>query len=143
MSAHFKIVDGNGANNKAQVTNRGQLVVAPLDFSDPIENDLVCACVGTNFFAPKANKQVVITDIFIHTDRNTPVAGIIIEVYESDSATSLTVDKCIFKIDLGRQLGVGHSGINFLINEGKWLNAKISVSTGTTSVTVAGYFIGA
>ena len=141
MPVKFNITDGNGTSNEAVVTSRGQLVVSPLDFSDPIENDLTCACTGTNFFAPKPKQQLVVTDIFTHTDRNTPVAGIIVEIYESCSATSLTIDKTIFKVDLGRQVGVGHSGLNFLINEGKWLNAKISVSTGTTSVTVAGYFI--
>ena len=141
MTVKFNISDGNGSDVEAKVTSRGQLVTAPLDFSDPIENDIISSSDGVNFFSPRAKKQLVITDIFIHTDRNTPNNGIIVEIYESCSATSLVVDKPIFKVDLAKQSGVGHTSLNFLINEGKWLNSKIEVSTGTTSVTIAGYFI--
>ena len=143
MAIAGNVLSGDGTGNTAIVTSRGQLVVAPLEFSNPIEHDLCCACVGTTFFPPETAKQFVITDIFINTNRATPTAGIIVEIYESCADASLVVDKCIFAIDLGRQAGVGHSALNFLVNKGKWLNAKISVSTGVTSITIAGYYINA
>ena len=143
MTISGTVLSGDGTGNEAKVTSRGQLVVSPLDFSNPIEHDLCCACVGTTFFPPETAKQFVITDIFINTNRATPTAGIIIEIYESCSDASLVVDKCIFAIDLPKQSGVGHTALNFLVNQGKWLNAKIEVSTGVTSITVAGYYINA
>lgn len=143
MSISGTVLSGDGTGNTATVTHRGQLVVAPLDFSNPIEHDLCCACVGTTFFPPESAKQFVITDIFVNTNRSTPTAGIVVEIYESCADASLTVDKCIFAIDLPKQSGVGHTSLNFLINKGKWLNAKIEVSTGVVSITVAGYYIAA
>ena len=70
-------------STQAKVTTRGQLITAPLDFSDPITICITCACTASNFFAPQTGKRLVITDIFIHTDRLAPVAGSLIEIYES------------------------------------------------------------
>ena len=128
-------------SSQAKVTTRGQLVTSPLDFSCPIALCITGACVANNFFGPQAGKQLVVTDIFVHTDRTSPVGGSLIEIYESCSATSLTADKTIFKVDLGRQAGAIHTGLNFLITSGVWLNAKSDLTSGTNSITVAGYFV--
>ena len=141
MALSGTVLSGDGTGNEATVSSRGQLIVAPLDFSDPVAHDIGCACVGVNFFTALPSHQFVVTDIFVHTDRAVPAAGIVAEIYESCSATSLTTVKCMFKIDLPRQSGVGHSGLNFLVTEGRWLNAKISVSSGVTSITIEGYYI--
>ena len=86
---------------------------------------------------------LVVTDIFVHADRTAPVGGSLIEIYEASSATSTTSTKTIFKVDLPRSGGAIHTGLNFLISEGVWLNTKSDLSSGNNSITIAGYFIDA
>ena len=70
MSAKFNISDGNGTTNQAIVTSRGQLVTAPLDFSEPIQDDLICVCTAFNFFAPQANKTIELASLIAEFDKN-------------------------------------------------------------------------
>ncbi len=137
------LINDPSTGNQAKVTTRGQLVTAPLDFSCPVALCITCACVASNFFGPQSGQQLVVTDIFVHADRTAPVAGSLIEIYEAASATSITSTKTIFKVDLPRSGGGIHTGLNFLITQGVWLNAKSDLSSGINSITIAGYFIDA
>jgi len=138
-----EVILTNGAGNIAKISSRGQLATAPLDFSVPMSLCLTTACVAANFFGPLPNKRLVITDMFIGVNRNSPAQGQAIEIFEASSSTSIVSTKLIFKIDLGRQARAIQNGLNYLMSEGIWLNAKIASTMGVTSITISGYFIDA
>lgn len=141
MSIKSIIKDGSGSGAEAKVTSRGQLITAPLEFSDPLTIDLTTTGIAYNFFKPKSGRRFVITEIFVHTNRTSPTGGTLIEIFEASEVDSITIDRSLFKVDLARQVGVGHGSLNWIISEGVWLNAKTDTSTGISSVTVAGYYI--
>ena len=128
------VLKGGKKLTAAKVTDRGQVVVAPLDFSIPSSISLVCASTAYNFAAPKSNKIFIITDIIISSGSG---ASQIVDLYEANSETSLTVQKQIFNLDMSAKTYVPLTGLNWKLTQGFWLNAK---SNGTTAmVTIAGY----
>ena len=128
--------------SQAKVTNRGQLVTAPLDFSDPIQADLTVTCTAVNFFGPQSNQRLVITSILIGADRNVSQScGAIVEIYEATSATATTVTKGIIKTGIVKNGTLPLLPLNFLATQGVWINAK--TDDANINITIAGYFIDA
>ena len=79
MSVPINILD-KSTNRSAIVTNRGQLVIAPLDFSTLSFQNLSTDDVAENFFKPLAGKRFVITDVIVETDRNVGVNGATVDI---------------------------------------------------------------
>ena len=132
------LINDPSTGSQAKVTGRGQLVTAPLEFSNPISNCLTCACTAVNFFAATSGKILVVTEIVVSSGAGGTQT---IEIYEATSSTETTVAKQIFSLDLAARTVVPLTGLNWALTQGVWLNAK---SSGTTSmVTIAGYFIDA
>lgn len=108
----------------AKVTRFGQLVVAPIQYSTPVTIELDATGTAFNFITPQAGKNVVITDIIAAANKNvnltTPAN---IEIFAADSATSTTPDPLIVSPQLIRSSNAGATGLNLLIDEGKWVNA--------------------
>lgn len=125
--------DGRAVN----VTEFGQLVVSPVDYSTPVFREIDVINTAFNFVVPKDAQAIVITDIFLTTDRNAPVNGSRIEVYEADSATSTTEIEFILVEDIPRQAGGQATGINFFVPEGRWVNIK---SDGASVLATIGYY---
>lgn len=136
------LINDPSTGSQAKVTSRGQLVTAPLEFSDPVQNDLTVTCTAVNFFTPQSGQRLVITAIFVGADRNVSQScGAIVEIYEATSATSTIVAKTIFKTGIIKNGTLPLLGLNFLATQGVWLNAK--TDDANINITIAGYFIDA
>lgn len=112
-------------SSTARVTRFGQLVVAPIQYSTPVTVDLDTINVAFNFITPVDGKVVVITDIFASADNgvsNTTPAEV--EIYTSDEMDSTTVIDSILQPRLTRASNIPITGLNLLIDEGVWVNAK-------------------
>lgn len=112
-------------SSTARVTRFGQLVVAPIQYSTPVTVDLDTINVAFNFITPVDGKVVVITDIFVSADNgvsNTTPAEV--EIYTSDEMDSTTVIDSILQPRLTRASNIPMTGLNLLIDEGVWVNAK-------------------
>ena len=140
MSLSVNVID-KGTNRFAIVTNRGQLVTSALDFSESVFHSLIVDNTADTWFKPQAGKRLVVTDVIVQTDRNTAVAGTVIDIYEASSENSGTIDKSIFQFDLERQAQITLIGLNLIITEGKFLNAKATDSN--VLITICGYFVDA
>ena len=119
------IIKDPKTGNSARVTKFGQLVVAPIQYSTPVTKDLAVINAAFNFTEPKAGLSVVITDIFVSADNgvsNTTPAEI--EIYTADSPDSIVVIDSILQPRLTRGRNVPMTGLNLLIGEGVWVNAK-------------------
>ncbi len=124
MSIASKIVDPS-TNHAAKVTEFGQLVVAPIAYSDPVARNMNVAGVAFNFAGPTQDQQIVITDILVSADRNvsntTPAN---IEIYEADAIDSIIPADAIMSPQLIRASNLPMTGLNLIVQDGKCLNAK-------------------
>ena len=139
MTINVRVQNGDDGT-VAKVTSRGQLVTSPLDFSTPIQKDLDLADTAYNFFVPKTNKQFVITGIFAKADQqvsNTVSATVVI--YEATSASTTDVSKTIFQTVMLRNDLLVATGMNFLVSNGKWINAK--TTDDDIHMTITGYYV--
>lgn len=129
MSAPIKIVDSK-TGNSARVTNFGQVVTSPLDYSTPVERELDVPLQVFNFISPVASKDIVITDIIVSANKdvstNTPAD---ISIYEADAVDSATPSPGIIRPQLVRAQNFSLTGLNILVPRGKWLNAFTSDAT--------------
>ena len=108
----------------ARVTEFGQLVVAPLAYSTPTTNTLTAINTAVNFIEPKGNHQIVITDIILTADKNVGAAGASVQVYCATSSSTLTISDGILDIEMLKNTNRDLIGLNLIVGEGKWVNAK-------------------
>ena len=108
----------------ARVTEFGQLVVAPIAYSTPVAQTLTAINTGYNYIEPSANHQIVITDIIVTSDRNVGANGAAVIIYEATSDTTTTVTKGVLDIEMLKNTGRDLIGLNFIVGEGMWVNAK-------------------
>lgn len=124
MAVHSIIKDPK-TGVSARVTKYGQLVISPISYSTPVTVDLGTINTAFNFIGPDARHSIVITDIFVSADNgvsNTTPAEI--EIYTSAGPGSLVVVDSILQPRLTRSQNVSMTGLNLLIDEGVWVNAK-------------------
>lgn len=134
------IIDGKGDDYKVKVTSRGQLITAPLDFSDAYSVSATVINTAYNFVTPKIGFRFVITDILLNADNSvgtTPGATVVL--YEAASLTSTTATKTILSIELVKQTNRDITGLNLIVSEGVWLNIK--TDDNNINATVLGYFV--
>lgn len=141
MSQKVTVVDdyiGNGVG--AGVTDRGQLITAPIKYNEAIFRSFTVINTAYNFVKPKAGMRFVIDAIIFSGDRNvTQATGAVIEIYEAQSPTSTTVSNDLFTLDIGRLTGRSITGLNVITSEGVWINGK--TDDANTNVTILGYFV--
>jgi len=123
MAAAVNITDSD-SRITAKVTKFGQLVVAPLAYSTPVVDTLNVINTAFNFIKPQQDHRIVITDIVISADRAVGVNGADVQIYEAETAETTTIDTTILDLDMVKQTQLGLTGLNLLVPEGKFVNAK-------------------
>ncbi len=109
----------------ARVTKFGQLVVAPIAYSESITVEMDVIDTAFNFLTPLSGHSVVITDILVSANKDVSnVEPAVIEIYGADEADSLDAAVDIISPRLIRAANLPMTGLNLLIPEGKWINAK-------------------
>lgn len=137
MTAAIGIKDSK-TGQAARVTRFGQLVIAPLDYSTPIDRNLNVADQAFNFLAPESGRSIVITDIIVSADKAvSPTDPAEVEIYQADSVDSLTASPSIVSPRLNRGEDLALTGLNWLVPEGKWVNAK--TNDNNILITIASY----
>jgi len=119
------IIKDHKTANVVRVTEFGQLVVAPLDYSKPLTKLLTPADTAVNFIEPEQGQSIVITDIISSANKDvstTTPANILI--YEADAPDVLNVGNLILNPQLTRGENLPLTGLNLIIPEGKWVNAS-------------------
>lgn len=112
------------SGNSATVTEFGQLVTAPVSYSQPVEVLLDATATAFNFIEPRSGTSIVITDILTYAARTvSPTTPADIQVYQSDEVDSSTVLGGIVSPQLTSGGQSELTGLNLLIPEGRWVNA--------------------
>lgn len=135
-----KITDGTGNHYRAKVTMRGQLVTAPLSFSEPYTATVNATGTAFVLAAAKTGKRFVITDILLDADKNVSAstAGTIV-LYEATASDSTTAAKTILSIEMLKNTDRAITGLNMIVTENVWLNIK--TTDATIYATVLGYYV--
>lgn len=129
MSQSTSIV-GDGDETRVKVTRFGQLVTAPLAYSEPVLVEMSSVGQVYNLAEPIAGESIVITDIIVSANKqvsNTTPADV--RLYESDGIDSTTVIKGIVAPQLTGSSNVDYIGLNMLVPEGRWINATTDDAT--------------
>jgi hypothetical protein len=138
MSVQSRIVDPT-SGREAKVTAQGQLVTAPLDYSDSVYNLLDVGATAYNFFGPRDGSFFVVTGIVYRANRNvSTVTDAELVIYEASSATSTTELDVIHEDALIRGESLALLGLNRKVAEGRWVNAK--TSDDDIACTIFGYY---
>ncbi len=134
----FHVVGKN--KHVANVTSSGELVVAPLSYSQSQFVELAEPNVAYNFYRPRTGKQFVITAIRAKADRDvSPTADATVIIYEACSLNTTTVDKVLHQEAMVKGESLTFAPINALVNAGKWINAK--TTDDDIHMTIWGYYI--
>lgn len=139
MSLPTEILDGFGGKNKAKVTKRGQVVTSPLEFDEVSNQTFDVAGTAYNFYAPKANKQFVITSILLYANKNVGAGDATVTIYEASADDTATVDKTLFTAEMVKQTSRDFIGLNILVSEGVWINGK--TDDDDVFSTITGYYV--
>jgi hypothetical protein len=134
-----QLKDGRGAGTYACITKRGELVVGPADYSTPVAKTLTVADTAVNFFGPRSGKQFVVTGVLIGTNKDVGVNGADVFVYEAATADTTTVSVALMELQLLKNDARDITGLNVIVGEGKFVNAKSDDTT--VFITVLGYYV--
>jgi len=110
----------------ARVTEFGQLVTSPIAYSVPSAQTMTLTGTAYNFIEPEMSHQIVITDIILTTDKSVGANGASVQIYCADAIDSTTVltDGGVLDIEMLKNTNRDLIGLNFLVGEGFWVNAK-------------------
>lgn len=129
MSHNIKIT-GDNNDTRAKVTKYGQLVVAPLSYSEPVFVELLVPGDAYNFIEPKAGESIVITDIIASANKDvSSTAPATVRIFQSDEVNSTSIIKGIIAPQLTRSSNVDYTGLNMIVPEGRWVNATTDDAT--------------
>lgn len=118
------VIKDNDSGKTVKVTKFGQLVVAPLQYSTPVADEVDVINTAFNFIGPEQDKSIVITDIVLSADRVVGVNGADVVIYEAGDTVTLTEDQIILDVDMVKQTTLAVNGLNLIVPEGKFVNAK-------------------
>jgi hypothetical protein len=139
MAIATTLIDGEFRENTVKITSRGQLVVAPLEFSDSYAI-IADATTAFNFVPPKASKRFVITDYIVEAGKTvSTTVEADVTLYEADGLTDAVGTRDILTFNLVRNQNRVLTGLNLIVTEGKWLN--ITTTDPTVNATIMGYYI--
>lgn len=137
MPSKNQIQDGRGSNQLAGVTPLGELLVAGFGTLSNISKfNAMTSGAAFNFFGPIAGQMFIITSIVF-----TGPINAIVKVFEASSASSVTIDKLLFQLNLGAatQMSVNFPFGGFIgVSEGEYVNAN--TDTSTVNMNIIGYY---
>jgi len=123
MTVPSSLVDAS-SGNRAEITRYGQLVVAPVDYSSSISTQLLSANTAYNLLHPAMGQGIVVTDIIITGARSVGANGAEVAIYASEVEDTLVADLDILTVDIIKQTVTPLIGLNLLVPEGLFINAK-------------------
>lgn len=138
MSQPVNIVDPS-TGVIAKITSRGELIVAPIQYSTSYATVNTIATTSTVVPA-KPDKRFILTSIFIAQDKTNIDTHI--TLFESDDDSSTTQNKVIFETDFQRNQTMVATGLDIITQPVKWINLTTD-QVAVINVTLAGYYIDA
>ena len=115
--------------NKASVTEFGQLVVAPVDYSTPVTASMSVIDTPYMLISPVSGKAIVVTAMILTANRNIGINDATVTIYASDTADGVIPSTPEITLEMAKNSSLPLTGINFLIPKGKFLLAQTNDAT--------------
>ena len=128
MVAPVKIVDPK-SGIAATVTEFGQLITAPVDYSVVTQAEASTIDTAYNLVEPTSGQQVVVTDIILSANRSIGVNDATVVLYTATAPDTTTVDGGILSLELEKNGKMILTGLNLITEAGKWINIKTNDAT--------------
>ena len=130
----------SSAENRASVTSRGAVVVAPYDYDLTKFGELGTANTAVNFYGPNLNKRFVVSGVIATADKQVGAADdATVVIFEASNDTTATEDKVLLEFVLTQSQVVSLLPLNILVAEGKFINAK--TDNDDIHMNIFGYYI--
>jgi len=123
----------------AKISNNGEILTRPLKFSEIKFASITVADTANNLYKPRVPERFVINGIILNTNKDVGVNGAIVNLYESSSATSLTIDTQLLRLNILKNDTVIIGNILVLTTEGKFINVKSDDTI--VNISVTGFYI--
>ena len=135
------IKDGGGQGHSVRVTSYGQLVTAPVAYSQASSQKLEVDDTAYNLASPEASNLIVITDILLYANKSvSATTEAIVTIYESSVGPSeADVTTTLLQTEMLKQSSRDITGLNLVTTEGTWINAK--TSDDDVFVTIMFYYL--
>ena len=127
MSAPVRIIDGlTGVS--AKVTEFGQLVTSPIDYS--VSSQVVAAVddLPYNLVGPEHGRSIIVTAIILTANKDVGVNDATVTLYSASTAEA-TAGEDILQLELERNGKLVLTGLNLKVESGLFLNVQTNDST--------------
>jgi hypothetical protein len=130
MAAPVKLVDPI-SGMAATVTEFGQLVTAPVDYSQISQQSGLVNDQAYNLAVPTQGQQIVVTSIILTGGRDIGSTGATVDLYlaTSPDATTFTPEDAVFSLELVKNGQLVLNNLNLITEAGKWINFKTDDNT--------------
>ena len=122
MTAGVKIVDPK-TGMSATVSEYGQLITGPVDYSVTAQQKLDVNNQAFNFIKPEANRQIIITGIIMTANKNVGATDATVTLYTSETEDGVTAVGNILQLEMQRNSNIVLTGVNVKIDSGLFINA--------------------
>lgn len=134
------IKSGYGDNYEAKVTSRGQLVVAPLEYSEAYNATAGTDNTAAVLVSPKVGQRFVITGMILKANQSVSnTVDATVDIYEATSDTSTTIAKSIFQTQMVRGDRLVLTALNIITTENVWISIK--TTDDDVYCTIFGYYV--
>jgi len=123
------VIQDPQTKNKAAVTEFGQLVVAPIDYSTPITAEMSNASTPYLLVSPIQGKAIVITALILNANKNVGVNDATVTLYTADTKDAVISASPEIQLQMIKNSNLPLTGLNFLIPEGKFVIAQTDDAT--------------
>ena len=128
MTAKVSIIDPL-TKNSATVTEFGQFVVSPVDYSSPVTAAMTIPNLPYLLISPVEGKGVVITTVILTANRNIGVNDATVTLYTSDVADGPILANPEVQLEMIKSSSLPLAGLNLFIPEGRFIIAQTNDAT--------------
>ena len=140
MVVKIHVLDGRGSKHRLGITKRGELITGAISYNDTFFQQMTVADQGYNLVTPKAGKQFILMGVSYSGNKDiNATTGAEVILYEADAVDAATVERELFRFNVGKIDRGSISGLNVATNPGVWLNAKTDSTD--VSITIYGYYV--
>ena len=127
MTAPVRIVDPL-TGTAAKVTDFGQLVTSPIDYSVSSQVVAAVADLPYNMVGPENGRSIIVTAIILTANKDVGVNDATVTLYSASTAEATTGED-ILQLELERNGKLVLTGLNLKVERGLFLNVKTNDST--------------
>lgn len=136
MSLKVIVEDGSGTGKTAHVNEQGGLVVT--ERYNVVAFSALTSSAADTLIEPEPGKSIVINSIVVNADRSVTSQSLV-DVYLASGINSATIDQTILKLEVPKSTTIAVDKINFIVDEGVWVNTKADDQN--VNVTVFYYYV--